>query len=82
MPFIDTQPRPPGFGLQAPVLILASNKPGRIEAIHDRVGQERQFSVRYVNDTGAVCEDWFRGDEIAVPKAKVARKPRPDAPTR
>lgn len=74
MPSSATQPSPSGFDLAAPVLILASNRQGRIEAIHDRVGQDRQFSVRYVSDTGAVCEDWFRGDEIAVPKAKAARK--------
>ena len=57
------------------VSILANKKPGKIRGVYDHIGSDRTYLVRYVNDTGTVCEDWLHGHELSVPTPKPAKKP-------
>lgn len=63
----------PALALGDAVTILANKRAGTIRGIYDYIGSERSFLVRYVNDTGTVCEDWLRRDDLATPKP--AKKP-------
>ncbi len=57
------------FDIGQPVSINLNGRNGVVRGLWLDESKQQQIRVRYANEVGTVCDDWFRVDELTVSPA-------------